>query len=107
MFSSLNFGNPGDLAGAQRDPMVNIRANIQRVLDALGCGGREVVEVHQVHGAACHAARIGGPSHADDPGGHDTQADAVVTDDPARMVAVRVADCCPVLMTCGNGRIVH
>jgi YfiH family protein len=103
IFESLNFGNPGDLPQDQRDPMTNIRQNIARVLSAIGAAGREVVEVHQVHGPAVHEARRGGPSHA---GPNDTKADALITDDPARIAAVRIADCAPILLASVDGSTV-
>lgn len=103
IFASLNFGNPGDLPPDRRDPPENIRENFRRLLGAAGCSGRELVEVHQVHGGAVHIVRAGRPAHA---GEHDTRADAIVTDDPARALAVRIADCAPVLLASGDGRIV-
>jgi polyphenol oxidase len=102
-FASLNFGNPGELPPERRDPHGNIRANWERVLTAIGAAGRELVEVHQVHGAAVHVVRAGEDAR---PGGRDVKADAIVTDDPRRVVAVRVADCAPVLMSSGDGRVV-
>lgn len=103
VFASLNFGNPGDLPPERRDPMANIRENWRRVLDAIGAGGRELVEVHQVHGAVVHVVRRGERAHAGD---HDTKADAIVTDDPSRVLAIRVADCAPVLIASLDGRVV-
>lgn len=97
----MNFGNPGDLSAERRDPAANIRANFGRVLGELGCAGREVVEVWQVHGAGVHRVLAGTASHA---GEHDTRADAIVSDDPGRLLAVRVADCAPVLLASGDGR---
>lgn len=103
LFSSLNFGNPSDLAREERDPPEHIRENYARLLAAAGCPGRELVEVHQVHGSAVHVVRAGSPAH---PPGGDTRADAIVTDDPARVLAVRIADCAPVLLASEDGRVV-
>jgi YfiH family protein len=103
MFTSLNFGNPSDLAQADRDPPSNIRENFRRVLSSLHCEERELVEVHQVHGPEAHIVRRGHPAH---PTPHDTKADALITDDPTRILAVRVADCAPVLLVSHDGRIV-
>lgn len=103
IFSSLNFGNPGDLPTDQRDPSTNIRTNIAAVARELKSANRRVVEVHQVHGAAVHIVRSGKPDH---PTPLDTKADALVTDDPSRLIAVRVADCTPVLLTSADGRVV-
>lgn len=105
MFDSLSFGNPGDLPHHERDPGSNIHANWKLLVREIGAEAREIVEVHQVHGVACRVIRRGGPSH-ETPDGRDTRADAVVTDDPARVVAVRVADCVPVLIASDDGRTV-
>ena len=101
-FASLNFGNPGDLAMEQRDPPENIGANWDLLLAAIGAEGREVVQVHQVHGDAVHVVRRGARAHANE---ETTKADAIVTDDPERVIAVRVADCCPVLFASADGRV--
>jgi YfiH family protein len=103
LFESLNFGNPGELPAEQRDPPANIRENYRRLLDAAGCAGRSLVEVHQVHSADVHTVRAGGPAHAGD---RDTKADAIITDDRDRAAAVRIADCAPVLLASHEGRIV-
>ncbi|MCX5690206.1 MAG: peptidoglycan editing factor PgeF [Planctomycetota bacterium] len=104
-FDSLNFGNPGELEGPRRDPPASIAANFASVLEKLGVQRREVVQVHQVHGDQVHTVRPGLPSHPA-PAGDTTKADALVTDDPTRVIAVRVADCTPVLLTSADGRIV-
>jgi YfiH family protein len=101
-FASLNFGNPGELKGADRDPISNIEANWTRLLDAIGASTRRVVEVHQVHGPSvvvvtCGDAPWQGPS---------PKADALVTDDPNVVIAVRIADCAPVLLATDDGRVV-
>jgi YfiH family protein len=107
VFASLNFGNPMELSGEARDPVAHIEENFRRVLAAAGAAGREVVQVYQVHGAACRVFRAGSPSRDTGPeGARDFRADALVTDDPTRVVAVRVADCAPVLMASADGRVV-
>lgn len=103
VFSSLNFGNPGDLPAPQRDPASNIAANFESTLAAIGCTGREVIEVYQIHGPVVHTVRPGQPAH---PTPHDTRADAIVTDDPSRVLVIRTADCAPVLLASADGRIV-
>jgi polyphenol oxidase len=102
-FDSLNFGNPSELTGDARDSRENIARNIALVLDASGMSGREVVQVHQVHGGDVHVVREGQQTHH---GREDTKADAIVTDDAARVAMVRVADCGPVLLACASGRVV-
>lgn len=104
-FASLNFGNPGDLAPESRDPASNIHANWQILAVGIGAPDREIVQVHQVHGDEVLEVRQGRPAHTTTDG-HDTRADAIVTDDPGRLAAVRTADCVPLLLSTGDGRIV-
>lgn len=110
VFQSLNFGNPMELTGTQRDPARNIAENFRRACEAIGAPGREVVQVYQVHGGDVQVFRAGGASRdtGAGPGGEtiDYKADALVTDDAARVLAVRVADCAPVLLATDDGRIV-
>ncbi len=103
IFNSLNFGNPSDLPQADRDPPANIRENFTRVLTTLHCQSRELVEVHQVHGPDVHTIRANHPAH---PTPHDTKADAIVTSDPTRILAIRIADCTPVLFSSQDGKVV-
>lgn len=103
MFSTLNFGNPGDLPAHERDPLSTIRANQATVAAAIRASSRQLVEVHQVHGSNVLVVRAGAPAHA---GPNDTRADALITDDPTRLIAVRVADCTPILLSSDDGRFV-
>lgn len=103
LFDSLNFGNPSDLAAERRDPASRIALNKEAALLATGMAGREFVEVHQVHGDTVHVVRAGSTTHA---GPETTKADAIVSDDAGRAVAVRVADCTPVLIATADGRMV-
>lgn len=100
-FASLNLGNPSDIPAERRDPSTNIRENWRLILAAINCGSRRLVEVHQVHGAAVHVIRERTPLASPDP-----RADAIVTDHPSLVPAVRVADCCPVLLSSHDGRVV-
>ncbi len=102
IFTSLNFGNPGDLLEG-RDSPANIRANFDRVLGAVDAADREIVQVHQVHGNLVHIVKAG---HVVDPQTPDIKADAIVTNDPRFIVAVRVADCAPILLESSDGAIV-
>lgn len=113
-YASLNFGSPGNLPAEQRDPAVNIRRNWGVLIGAMagtrpGAAGdlsaRGLVEVHQMHGNGVCVVRNGSPAPID-VDGHDVKADAIVTDDPRRLAAIRVADCTPVLIASGDGRIV-
>lgn len=104
VFASLNLGNPSDLPPDQRDTSANIAENWRRVLAAAGLGDRRRVEVHQVHGGSVYVVRVGEPRQSADTS--DLHADAVVSDDPGVVLAVRVADCCPVLLASPDGRVV-
>jgi len=97
-FDSLNLGNPSGCD--EHDPADNVRANEQRLLRAAGGGGREFCRVHQVHGRAVARAQRGKAFDF-----HE-KADAIISDDPARALSVRVADCVPVLLATGDGRVV-
>jgi YfiH family protein len=107
-FASLNFGNPGELPPEGRDPPSNIRENYRRLMQAAGCPGRELVEVHQVHGAGVLAIRAKGTdsSEPESVAREWVRADAIVTDDPERVLSVRIADCAPVLLAARDGRVV-
>jgi copper oxidase (laccase) domain-containing protein len=102
-FASLNFGNPSELVGNERDPPDAIEANWRRLLEAMGVPERAHVQVHQVHGAAVHVVRRG---HTRAPSEPAPKADAIVTDDPRVVIAVRIADCAPVLLATDDGRVV-
>lgn len=114
IFDSLNFGNPSDLPRERRDPPANIERNLEILLESAGIADviqREIVQVYQVHGGKTHVVRPGARTHPDSPDPitgetRDTKADALVTDDPARVLCVRTADCTPVLLASGDGRIV-
>ncbi len=97
-FDSLNLGNPNGCA-VQDDPG-NIETNHARILRAIGCDQRVLCRVHQVHG--CEVRRSG-RGEALDP---HAKADALVGDDPSRVLSVRVADCVPVLLASRDGRSV-
>ena len=107
-FESLNFGNPMDLPpGVARDPVENIAENFRRVLVEIGTPDRLIQQVYQIHGCAVRVYRAGdAPREAHPEGERDHKADAMVTDDPRRLLAVRVADCVPILLACGTGRVV-
>ncbi|MFA6044498.1 MAG: peptidoglycan editing factor PgeF [Phycisphaerales bacterium] len=107
-FASLNFGNPMELpTGTARDPAANIDENFRRVLAALETPQRRVQQVYQIHSAVVKVYRAGDPPREAHPDGErDHKADAMVTDDPTRLLAVRVADCAPVLLADVSGRVV-
>lgn len=108
-FDSLNFGNPGELPpNVARDPAQNIAANFRLAAQSLDCPDRSIVQVHQVHGSAVHLHQPTGTSAPWDRtvAGGDPKADAIVTADPSALVAIRVADCTPVLLATPDGLIV-
>ena len=102
IFGTLNFGNPGDLLDG-RDTPENIRANFKLVLDAVSAADRQIIQVHQVHGNLVHIVKVGDIVNAESP---DMKADAIVTNDPRLVVAVRIADCAPILLESSDGTIV-
>jgi YfiH family protein len=94
-FDSLNLGNPG---GEIQDDRARIFENYRLLEEAAGLRGRERCWLHQVHGNA--VARIGCSESHDSAG----KGDGLVSDDPARILSVRTADCCPVLLATEDGR---
>jgi len=67
------------------------------VADAAGVELAHLDRLHQVHGAAA-VVRRKGSEHADLGEGALDEADIFVTDDPARAITIRVADCQPILV---------
>jgi YfiH family protein len=93
-FDSLNLGNPSGVA--TQDDWGNIHENYRRLQSVIGCENRQRCWVHQVHGGdvvQCSSAFESGP-----------KADAMWTDDPQRLLSVRIADCVPVLLASIDGR---
>jgi YfiH family protein len=75
-------------------------ADAEKLAQSLAVGAGDIVWVKQVHGRAVAVVRpgdrlIGRP-----------EADAVVCTDPSRAIAVRVADCVPVLLADRHRRVV-
>lgn len=95
-FDSLNLGNPNGCA--IQDDYEHIWSNYDRLLEAVGTVGTTLCRVHQVH--ADRVVRV----EADRPHSPDEKADALVTDDPAGALSVRVADCVPILLASSDGR---
>ena len=96
-FATLNLGIA--IAPGAEDPLERVEENLKRLLAAAGLAGRRLVRVTQVHGTETLVAeRIAeGPRR---------EADALVASDGGFAVAIRMADCVPVLIGCPrSGRV--
>lgn len=97
-FESMNLGNPN---GCEiQDESDHIASNYRILQEAVGFTSGERVWVHQVHGKT--VLRVS----ADVPFDRSAKADAIVSDDPRRIISIRVADCVPVLLADDGGRVV-
>lgn len=97
-FDSMNLGNPN---GCEiQDLRDNIRRNYRLLQEAAGCAERELLYLHQIHGA--HVVRV----TRDRPHDNNLKGDALVSDDPSRVLSVRIADCVPVLLSSDDGKLV-
>jgi len=98
-FGSLNLGNPS--GSAVQDEWQRIHENYRRLQAAIGFQpAQQRCWVHQVHGADVVFVRRGQEFTS------GARADALVCDDPNRIIAVRVADCAPLLLASDDGRVV-
>lgn len=95
-FDRLNLGNPNGCP--VQDDCQRIWENYRLLRAGIGCEGRQLARVHQVHGSDLVQVRDG----------HDpaVKADALLTRDAKWLVSVRVADCVPVLVCSDDGKTV-
>jgi YfiH family protein len=93
-FDSLNLGNPSGTDTV--DDYDRIYENYRKLQRAIGRPQHDRIWVHQVHGGDVMRAPC--PSGA--------KADALVCNDPAKLIAIRVADCVPVLLASDDGKVV-
>lgn len=96
-FDSLNLGNPSGCSIQDDDP--RIQENYRRFQLAIGCVGQRCWS-HQVHGT--DVATV--PTAKDFRFGRP--ADALVTTDPDAVLAIRIADCVPILISSRTGTAV-
>jgi YfiH family protein len=97
-FDSLNLGIAGD--ADHRDSSANLEENYRRLRAAVGCADLGRCWVTQVHGADVCDIRVGSPFES------GVRADALVSDDPTRVLSVKYADCVPLLLASADGRAV-
>lgn len=93
-YAELNLG-----AGTSGDDAAHVAANRTQVAAEAGIDPAHVVWMHQVHGA--EVAVVDGPWPGEPP-----RVDGVVTDRAGVALAVRVADCTPVLLADPERRVV-
>lgn len=110
-FDSLNLGNP---QGAVQDSVDNLDRNFAILLSGLGLGGVPMATVQQVHGCEAALLREEGEGEYSESVAAEirdrfqgqTRADAIVSDVASAALAIRIADCAPVLLASDDGRIV-
>lgn len=110
-FDSLNLGNP---QGAVQDSGDNLQRNFAILLSALGLANVPMATVQQVHGCEVALLRAEGEGEYSETAQAEirdrfqgrTRADAIVSDVASAMLAIRIADCAPILLASDDGRIV-
>ncbi|HEX4795677.1 MAG TPA: peptidoglycan editing factor PgeF [Humisphaera sp.] len=96
-FASMNLGNPNGCA--IQDDYERIWENYRMLQRSVGLDAHEKpCRVHQVHGNVVVSTKPGEPFDT------NAKADAIVSDDPCRVISVRVADCVPILIASDDGK---
>ncbi len=114
-FNSLNFGNPAE--GERQDSAGNMAENYRRLLAGINLPTGQRAWVRQVHG--CAVAVLQGPADAQQSKRDRAAAgevppefqgalaaDAIVGSQPNVALTMRTADCVPILLAAGRGRVV-
>jgi YfiH family protein len=94
-FDSLNLGNPNGCA--MQDDLDHINENYRRLMHAIGCGHLPRHYIHQIHGDIVAVVGTGEFNNS-------SKGDALVTIQPNRLLSIRIADCCPILLATPDGR---
>ncbi len=110
-FDSLNLGNP---QGAVQDSVDNLQRNFAILLSALGLTDVPMATVQQVHGCEAALLRAEGEGEYSESVAAElrdrfqgqTRADAIISDVASAALAIRIADCAPVLLASEDGRTV-
>jgi len=97
-FDSMNLGIANDAAA--RDSLENVEENYRRLRAAVGCADLGRCWIKQVHGADVATVRPGSAFE------NGACADALVSDDPDRVLSVKYADCVPILLANRDGSAV-
>ncbi|MCE9619977.1 MAG: peptidoglycan editing factor PgeF [Planctomycetes bacterium] len=101
-FDTMNLGIAD--APGESDRMERVDGNWRKLLGAAGIGDRTLVRARQVHGCAVlQADRAKDIVRAAPP---FVEGDALLTGDPKQALAIRVADCVPILIADERTRLV-
>ncbi len=96
-YDTLNLGVLSKGPGS--DANTSVAENFRRVRAALGVQKHVRVEAHQVHEADVWEAPEQPVKWAEAP-----CADAIITDQPGKLLCIRTADCVPILLATADGR---
>ncbi len=109
-YDTLNFGNPGDAQNP--DPQTHIDENFVRLQNAINVPHAQRAWVKQVHSDRVEVVEyepfLGENRNAflKNHFAGQRQADALVTQEPDTLLAIRVADCVPILLADESGKLV-